>query len=87
MPTKNPRISVTKDAALEEALSRARPLMSGATDATIVHDLAIVGLRVLIDDERQGRGSTGRKLGATTHEDPEFDKETLPTVRQAAWRV
>ena len=52
MPTKHPRINVTKDADLAAAIARARPLLNGAPEATIVHDLAIRGAEALAEDER-----------------------------------
>jgi hypothetical protein len=48
VPTSRPRISVTKDPALAEALERGRSLLrSAAPEATLVHDLAVAGARLL----------------------------------------
>ena len=54
MPTTRPRISVTKDPALADALARGRALLGVDTpEATILHDLAVHGARLL--GEEQGR--------------------------------
>jgi hypothetical protein len=51
MPTSRPRISVTKDPALADALDRGRALLhSAAPEATLVHDLAVAGARLLGDE-------------------------------------
>lgn len=56
MPTSRPRISVTKDPPLAEALDRGRALLGSAAEATLVHDLAIHGARLLDDEhDRQNR--------------------------------
>ena len=47
MPTTRPRISVTKDGVLADALARARTLLGSAPEATLVHDLAVHGARLL----------------------------------------
>jgi len=50
MPTSRPRISVTKDPPLADAIDRGRALLgSGVPEATLVHDLAIHGARLLAD--------------------------------------
>jgi hypothetical protein len=52
MPTSRPRISVTKDPALAEALDRGRVLLhSSAPEATLIHDLAVAGARLLGDEQ------------------------------------
>ena len=53
MSTERPRISVTKDRSLAEALER-RQLLGSGPEATLVHDLAVHGARLLaIEDERR----------------------------------
>jgi hypothetical protein len=53
VPTERPRISVTKDPSLAEALERGRLLLGSGPEATLVHDLAVHGARLLaIEDER-----------------------------------
>lgn len=52
MPTSRPRISVTKDPSLAEALERGRTLLSSAApEATLLRDLAVEGARLLADEQ------------------------------------
>jgi len=87
MPTKHPRINVTKDAELAAAISRARPLMIGVAEATIVHDLAIRGAEALADDVARRREAIEELVALTTDPESELDRETLLHVRQTAWRT
>jgi len=58
VPTSRPRISVTKDPALADALDRGRALLaSGAPEATLVHDLAVEGARLLGDEHARRQRS------------------------------
>jgi hypothetical protein len=84
MPTKHPRINVTKDAELAAAIARARPLLNGAPEATIVHDLAIRGADALAEDER-ARLEAMEELIAWSLGD-EMDRETLLNIDEIAWR-
>ncbi len=84
MPTKHPRINVTKDTELAAAIARARPLLNGAPEATIVHDLAIRGAKALADDER-ARLEAMEELIAWSLGD-EMDRETLRNIDELAWR-
>lgn len=54
VPTARPRISVTKDPSLADALDRGRTLLGSAPEATLVHDLAVHGARLLaVERERR----------------------------------
>lgn len=86
MPTKHPRVNVTKDQELAAAISRARPLMDGAAEATIVRDLAIRGAEALVDDDVRRREALERLIALTTDPDSDLDREALLTVRETAWR-
>jgi hypothetical protein len=56
MPTSRPRISVTKDPSLADAIERGRALLgSEAPEATLVRDLAIHGARLLSDEHDRRR--------------------------------
>lgn len=84
MPTKHPRVNVTKDPELAAAIARARPLMNGAAEATIVHDLAIRGAEALAEDER-ARLEAMEDLIAWALGD-EMDRELLKRIDEVAWR-
>jgi hypothetical protein len=54
MPTDRPRISVTKDASLADALDCGRALLGPSPEATLVRDLAVHGARLLmVEQERR----------------------------------
>jgi hypothetical protein len=84
MPTKHPRINVTKDAELAQAILRARPLMGETPEATIVHDLAVRGAEALAQDEQRRGEAIDDLIAWSTGE--EMDRETLLAVDELAWR-
>jgi len=84
MPTKHPRVNVTRDPELNAAISRARPLMNGAAEATIVHDLAIRGAAALVEDERVRSEALEDLIAWSLGDD--MDRETLRTIDDRAWR-
>jgi len=64
MPTTRPRISVTKDGVLADALARARTLLGSAPEATLVHDLAVHGARLLaVEHDRRHHALGDHALG------------------------
>ena len=80
MPTARPRISVTKDPSLAEALDRGRRLLdSGAPEATLVGDLAVHGARLLAD-EHDRRSAALRDLGDLDWLDARLDPAALDVV-------
>lgn len=84
MPTKHPRINVTKDAELAAAISRARPIMAGVPEATIVHDLAIRGAQALAQDEASRREAIEDLIAWSTGD--AIDRETLLAIDELAWQ-
>lgn len=86
VPTRHPRISVTNDPSLDEAITRARLWMNGAPDATIVHDLAIRGAEAMAQDEGLRREALERLAEWATDPDSSMDRETLLRVDELAWR-
>lgn len=84
MPTKHPRVNVTKDPDLAAAIARARPLLNGAPEATIVHDLAIRGADALVQDEARRQELLEELLAWSLGDD--MDRETLLRIDELAWR-
>lgn len=84
MPTKHQRINVTKDAELAAAISRVRPMMAGAGDATIVHDLAVRGAKALVEDSSAREEAIEDLVGWSTGD--AIDRETLLAIDERAWR-
>ncbi len=76
IPTFRPRISVTKDPPLAEALDHGRALLGSAAEATLVHDLAIHGARLLDDEHRRRRQALG-ELADHDWLDDVLDSDTL----------
>jgi hypothetical protein len=84
MPTKYPRIAVTKDEELADALARVEPLFDGTPTASVVHDLAVRGADALLADEQRRREAIQRLIDWSTG--PDMDREFLLRVRDTAWR-
>jgi hypothetical protein len=82
MPTKHPRIPVTKDPALAEALARVERYFDGAPAARIVHDLAIKGAEALVEEQRRHDEAIERLIAWSTSENG-LDWEALERVDEA----
>ena len=85
MPTKHPRIAVTKDAELAAALARVRSEVAGVPEARIVRDLAIRGAEAIAADEERRLALTEKLIEWSTSPDG-IDREALRSVRETAWR-
>ena len=77
---------MTNDPELDEAITRARPLLNGAPDATVVRALAIRGAQALVEDEDRRRDGLERLARWATDPGSSMDRETLLQVRDFAWR-
>lgn len=84
MPTKHPRINVTKDDELATALARVRALMGDSGEATIVHDLAIRGAQLVADQAAANVQAIDDLIEWSTGSD--IDRDVLRDVDQFAWR-
>jgi hypothetical protein len=87
MPTKHPRIPVTCDDELGEALRRASNVVGAEVPlARLVHDLAVRGARVLVDEaESRAAALEELALSSTDPAAPLFDREVLSRVDEDAW--
>ena len=86
MPTKHPRISVTKDDELAAAIESVRSILNGAPEATIVRELALRGAEQMAADEERRRKRIEYLIWWTTSPDSDMDREALRSVRETAWR-
>jgi hypothetical protein len=86
MPTRFPRIPVTKDLALAEALDRVTPLVAADQPAaTLVHDLAIRGAEALLVEHARQADAVERLIERSTSADPGFDVEVARRIDELAW--
>jgi hypothetical protein len=86
MPTRFPRIPVTKDLALAEALDRVTPLVEPEQPAaTLVHDLAIRGAEALLVEHRRQADAIERLIERSTSADPGFDVDVAQRIDELAW--
>lgn len=84
MPTKHPRIPVTRDPALGEALMAVAPYFPGAKTATIVHDLALKGAQAVLEDE-QVREEAMQQLAEWSTKMDASQREMLENIDELAW--
>ncbi len=83
MPTKHPRIAVTRDAELDEALESVAPFVGPVRPARLVHDLAIRGAEALVEDEAPRREALARL--ARLRETDLVDWDVLARIDREAW--
>jgi hypothetical protein len=87
MSMKHPRISVTCDAELSEALRRAATILGAEVPrARLVHHLAVRGAGALVD-EAESRAATLEELAlrSTDRAAPLFGREVLRRADEDAW--
>lgn len=94
MPTKHPRVQVTKDRELAIALREAEPhLEKGMPVSQQIRELAIIGSRHLAEQEEQlDDAEVQRRLEKliAMFDDPEnagLDWDLLKEVKSIAWRT
>jgi hypothetical protein len=85
VPTKYPRIPITKDGALAEALDNVAGYFPDKRPATMVHDLAIRGARAVLDDEATRKHALQWLVEWSTNPDSSLDRELLKRIDEEAW--
>lgn len=86
VPTKHPRIAVTKDPELAAALAAVRSDFEGQPEATVLRALALRGAEALAGDEARRRRLTDELARWATDPASGMDRDALRTVRDTAWR-
>jgi hypothetical protein len=87
MPTKNPRVAVTLDEELEEALSRVEALNGQRIPrAKLLRDLALKGAEAVIEEESARRKALEELARLSTKTDWLYDREVLLRLDEEAWR-
>ncbi|MEX2646386.1 MAG: hypothetical protein WD249_09000 [Gaiellaceae bacterium] len=85
MPTKHPRVAVTVDEQLEEALARVEALNGRSIPrARLVRDLALRGAEAVLLDDADRRAKL-EELAELSVQPDFFDREYLMRVREEAW--
>jgi hypothetical protein len=84
MPTKHPRIPITKDQPLADALDSVTPYFPGKKPATLVHDLAVKGAQAVIDEEQRRKEAMQRLAEWSTNMDDE-QRDILLRIDELAW--
>jgi len=86
VPTQHPRIPVTNDPELAEALARVEHYFPNAPAARIVRELALKGVEA-IEREQIGRDQAiERLIELFTEPNDSIDADALEHVRDRAWR-
>ncbi|MGH3048906.1 MAG: hypothetical protein ACRET2_08250 [Steroidobacteraceae bacterium] len=85
MPTRHPRIAVTKDETLAEALSSVAALFPAKAAATVVHDLAVKGAEAMLDEQRGREDAFGRLAALSTERSETLDWDILEQIDELAW--
>jgi hypothetical protein len=86
VPTKHPRIPVTRDDELDEALSRVEAIFGPARScARRVHDLAVRGAAAIVEEEKSRAVALERLAVLSTTPGALFDRDVLTRIDEEAW--
>jgi hypothetical protein len=86
VPTQHPRIPVTNDPELAEALARVEHYFPDAPTARIVRELALKGAEAIERAEGDRRAAIERLIVLFTEPNEQIDVEVLDRVDELAWR-
>jgi hypothetical protein len=85
MPTKHSRIGVVEDPELHEAIEKVAPYFTGAARATIVHDLAVKGAELLLEQRARDANAIEALVKASTTRDGSIEWSVLDDIDRRAW--
>lgn len=85
MPTKYPRILVTRDPELADALERVGQILRGRPAATLVRDLAIRGAEAVLSDDARRKEALERLAEWSTKRTGPIDWDLLGRIDREAW--
>ena len=85
MATKYPRIAITADPELAEAIERVRPLLGERDTSKVVRELALRGAESLVEEHDAKRAALERIAEWSTSDNPPFDREVLKRIDELAW--
>jgi hypothetical protein len=85
MPTKHPRIAVTNDSELTNALSRVARYYEGVPAARVVRDLAIKGAEAVVREQEDRAAAIERLIALSTQRQDLIDWDMLERIDEIAW--
>ena len=86
MPTQHPRIPVTNDPELAEALARVEHYFPDAPTARIVRELALKGAEAIEREQGDREGAIERLIALFTAPKDGIDLDVLERIDELAWR-
>ena len=86
MPTQHPRIPVTNDPELANALARAEHYFPDAPAARIVRELALKGVEAIEREHGERAHAMERLVTLFTQPNDVIDFDTLERIDELAWR-
>ena len=85
MPTRYPRIAVTRDPELDAALERAGAYLGGKPAASLVRELALRGAKALEEEDSERQVGIEGLIRLSSREDDLIDWDVLARVDELAW--
>jgi hypothetical protein len=86
VPTQHPRIPVTNDPELAEALARVEHYFPDAPTARIVRELALKGVEAIEHEQGARADAIERLIALFTEPNDAIDVEVLERIDELAWR-
>jgi hypothetical protein len=86
VPTQHPRIPVTNDPELAEALARVEHYFPDAPTARIVRELALRGAEAIEREQHERGDAIERLIALFTEPNDSIDVDVLEHLDQLAWR-
>jgi hypothetical protein len=87
VPTQHPRIPVTNDPELADALRRVEHYFPDAPTARVVRELALKGVEAIEREENRRGRAIDRLIELFTEPNDAIDVDVLEHVDELAWRT
>jgi hypothetical protein len=85
VPTKYPRIAVTNDPELADALARVARLYDGLPASKVIRELAIKGAEAVERQDEERRAAMERLIEFSTKRTDLIDWDVLARIDELAW--
>lgn len=86
MPTRYPRIAVTKDPELAAALEQAAPYLPGKRGAALVRELALRGAETVVREEEERKAAIERLIDMSVNRKL-LDWDVLERIEELTWEL